>query len=85
MNGMFVGRQYYLVKNRPDGTPLDYLYRLNVAENRTNIRIRDGSPDKRREHVGSFIGTLDDLGLAKKLMLLRIGGADDMEETLCAY
>ena len=50
-NGMSIGRQYYLAKKRPEETPQDYLYRLNEAEHRAKVRIRDGSPDIRREHV----------------------------------
>ena len=52
---------------------------------REKIRIRDGSPDVRREHVELFIRTLDDRDLAKQLMLLRLEDADEMEETLRAY
>ena len=37
------------------------------------------------EHVEHFIGTLDDRDLDKKLTLLRLEDADEMEETLCAY
>ena len=81
---MYVGRQYYLAKKRPEEPPLDHMYRLNVAANSAKIRIRDGSPDIRRKHVKHFIGTHDDRDLAKRLKLLRIGG-NDMEEILRAY
>ena len=83
--GMSVGRQYYHAKKRSDETPLEYLYRLNVAANRAKIPIREGSPSVRREHVEHFIGTLDDRDLAKQLTLLRLGDASDMEETLRTY
>ncbi|CAI5722019.1 unnamed protein product [Peronospora effusa] len=83
--GMSVGRQYYHAKKRSDETPLEYLYRLNVAAIRAKIPIREGSPSIRGEHVEHFIGTLDDRDLAKQLTLLRLGDADDMKETLRTY
>ena len=49
--GMSFGRQYYHAKKRSDETPLEHLYRLNVAAIRAKIRIREGSPSVRREHV----------------------------------
>ena len=52
---------------------------------REKIRIRDGSPDVRREHVELFIRTLDDRYLSKQLTLLRLEDADEMKETLRAH
>ena len=82
---MLVSRQYYHAKKRSDETPLEYLYRLNVAAIRAKISIREGTPATRREHVEHFIETLDDRDLAKQLTLLRLNDADNMEETLRAY
>ena len=64
---MSVGRQYYHAKKRAEATPLEYLYRFNVAAIRANIRVLDGSPDVRRKHVEHFIGTLDNCDLGKQL------------------
>ena len=49
---------------------------------RAKIPIRDGSPATRKEHVNHYIGTLDDRELARMLAILRLGDADDLEETL---
>ncbi|OWZ16160.1 hypothetical protein PHMEG_00010091 [Phytophthora megakarya] len=38
-----VTRQYYPTRRRSDESPLDYLYRLNVAGLRTRLKIKDGS------------------------------------------
>ena len=83
--GIFVGRQYYHVKKTSDETPLEYIYRLNLASIRAKIPIQEGSPSVRREHVEYCIVTLDDRDLAKQLMVLRLEDADDMEETLRTY
>ena len=77
-HGMSVGRQYYHARKRLDETPLEYLYRLNVAAIRAKIAIREGNSATRREHVEHFIATLDDRDLAKQLTLLRLLDADDM-------
>jgi hypothetical protein len=81
---MSIGRQYYQAKKRVEETPLEYLYRLNVAAIRAKIQIRDGTVTIRREHVEHFIGTLDDRGLAKQLTMLRLDDVDELEDTLRA-
>ncbi|CAI5718029.1 unnamed protein product [Peronospora effusa] len=83
--GVSVGRQYYHARKQSNETPLEYLYRLNVAAIRAKILILEGTPATRREHMELFIETLDDRDLAKQLTLLRLDDADDMEETLRAY
>ena len=83
--GVSVGRQYYHARKRSDESPLEYLYRLNVAGMRAKIPVKDGPPDARREHVEHFIGTLDNRELADQLLLLRLANADALEETLRAY
>ena len=75
---MSIGRQYYQFKKRVEETPLEYLYRLNVAAIRAKIQIRDGTVTIRREHVKHFIGTLDDRGLAKQLIVLRLDDVDEL-------
>ena len=83
--GVSVGRQYYHAKKRSDETPLEYLFRLNLAAIRAKILFREGPSATRREHVKHFIETLDDRDLAKQLALLRLEDADMIEETLRAY
>ena len=81
-NSISVGRLYYHARKRSNETPLQYLYRLNVAAIRAKIPFRDGSAATRKEHVNHYIGTLDDRDLARILTMLRLGDADDLEETL---
>ena len=61
--GVPVGRQYYLAWKRSNETPLEYLYRLNVAGMRAKMPVRDGSSVAKREHVEHYIHTLDDRDL----------------------
>ena len=70
--GVSLARKYHHARIRSDETPLEYLYRLNVAAIRAKISIREGTSDARREHVEHFIETLDDRVLAKQLALLRL-------------
>ena len=81
-NGVSVGRLYYHARKRSNETHLEYLYRLNKAAIRAKIPIRDGSPATRKDHVNHYIGTLDDRDMARMLTMLRLGDADDLEETL---
>ena len=53
-----------------------------MAAIREKIPIRDGSPATRKEHVNHYINTLDDLDLDRMLTMLRLGDAEDLEETL---
>ncbi|OWY93384.1 LOW QUALITY PROTEIN: hypothetical protein PHMEG_00037241, partial [Phytophthora megakarya] len=69
---------------RSDESPLDYLYRLNVAGLRVRLKIKDGNAKERREHVDHYIETLEDQDLAERLTLLRLTDADDLEEVLRA-
>ncbi|EGZ23324.1 hypothetical protein PHYSODRAFT_263366 [Phytophthora sojae] len=80
--GVSVARQYYHARKRSDESPLEYLHRLNVADLRTRLQVKDGPPDVHREHVEHFIETLDDRDLADQFALLRIPDADTLEEVL---
>ncbi|POM76003.1 LOW QUALITY PROTEIN: Hypothetical protein PHPALM_6807 [Phytophthora palmivora] len=82
--GVSVARQYYHARRRPEESPLDYLYRLNVAGLRAKLKIKDGNAKDRREHVDHYIETLEDQDLADRLTLLRLPDADDLEEVLRA-
>ena len=68
-NIVSVGRLYYHARKRSNETPLEYLYRLNVAAIRAKIPIRDGSPATLKEHVNHYIGTLEDRDLARMLTI----------------
>ncbi|EGZ05351.1 hypothetical protein PHYSODRAFT_342494, partial [Phytophthora sojae] len=82
--GVSVAWQYYHSRKRSDESPLEYLYRLNVAAPRARLKIKDGDSKARREHVEHFIETLGDPELADQLTLLRLADADDLEEVLRA-
>ncbi|POM66536.1 Hypothetical protein PHPALM_17585 [Phytophthora palmivora] len=82
--GVSVARQYYHARHRPKESPLDYLYRLNVAGLHAKLKIKDGNTKDRREHVGHYIETLEDQDLADRLTLLRLFDADDLGEVLRA-
>ncbi|POM57357.1 Hypothetical protein PHPALM_38138 [Phytophthora palmivora] len=82
--GVSVARQYYHARRRPEESPLDYLYRLNVSGLRAKLKINDGNAKDRREHVDHYIETLEDQNLADRLTLLRLSDADDLEEVLRA-
>ncbi|OWZ23623.1 hypothetical protein PHMEG_0001475 [Phytophthora megakarya] len=71
-------------RRRSDESPLDYLYRLNVTGLRASLKIKDGNAYERREHVDHYIETLEDQDLAKRISLLRLPDADDLEEALRA-
>ena len=71
-NSVSAGRLYYHARKRSNETPLEYLYRVNVAAIRAKIPIRDGSPAIRKEHVNHYINTRDDRDLARMLTMLRL-------------
>ena len=80
-NRVSVGIRYYQARKQSNETLLEYLYCLNAAAIRAKIPIRDGSSAFRKEHVNPYIGTLDDRNLSIMLTILRLGDADDLEET----
>ncbi|KAG6590560.1 reverse transcriptase [Phytophthora cinnamomi] len=82
--GISVARQYYHARKRSDESALEYLHRLNVAGLRARLKIKDGGPKEKREHVDHFIETLGDQDLADRLTLLRLPDADEREEVLRA-
>ncbi|OWZ10924.1 hypothetical protein PHMEG_00016132 [Phytophthora megakarya] len=82
--GVSVATQYYHTRPRSDASPLDYLYRLNVAGLRAKPKIKDGSAKGRRQHVDHYIETLEDQDLAERLNLLRLTDAEDLEEVFGA-
>ena len=82
--GVSVRQQYYSARKRSDESPLEYLYRLNVAGMRAKIPVKDGSPDARRQHVKHYIATLDDRELADILLVLLLEDADALKEILRA-
>ncbi|EGZ11354.1 hypothetical protein PHYSODRAFT_260831 [Phytophthora sojae] len=70
--GVSMASRYYHAAQRPDETPLDYLYRLNVAGLRANISYAEGTTEEKREHVEHFIRTLNmqEAELASRLTLM---------------
>ncbi|KAE8983061.1 hypothetical protein PR001_g23200 [Phytophthora rubi] len=82
--GVSVMWQYYHARKRSEETPLEYLYRLNVAGMRARLKIKDGDTNARIEHVEHFIETLDDPDLADQLTLLRLADAIQLEDVLRA-
>ena len=82
--GVPVARQYYHAKKRPEESPMDYLYRLNVIGLRAMIKIKDGPPKFQKEHVEHYIETLDDPELADQLTMLRLADVDELEDVLRA-
>ncbi|GMF38646.1 unnamed protein product [Phytophthora fragariaefolia] len=82
--GVSVARQYYHARRRSDESALEYLHRLNVAGLRARLKIKDGIPKEKREHVDHVIETLGDQELADRLTLLRLPDADELEELLRA-
>ena len=81
-NSISVERLYYHARKRSNDTPLEYLYRLNVAAMRAEIWIRDELPATRQEHVNHYSGTIDERDLARMLTMLLHGDADDLKEML---
>ena len=61
---------------------MESLYRLNVVGILEKIPIRDGPSAIRKEHRNYYLGNLDDRDLERILTMLRLGDADDLEETL---
>ncbi|OWZ01850.1 hypothetical protein PHMEG_00026691 [Phytophthora megakarya] len=82
--GMSVAWQYYHARKRSEETPLDYQYRLNLAALPAKLKIKDGNPKARREHVDHYIETLGDPEMADRLTLLRLADVDELEEVLRA-
>ncbi|OWY94259.1 Eukaryotic/viral aspartic protease [Phytophthora megakarya] len=65
--GVSMTSRYYHASKHVDETPLEYLYRLNVAGMKGKICYSDGTSEEKREHV--FINTLgaQDQDLASRL------------------
>ncbi|KAE8893448.1 hypothetical protein PF005_g28465 [Phytophthora fragariae] len=84
--GVSMASRYYHAAQRPDETPLDYLYRLNVAGLRANIPYADGRTDEKREHVEHFIWTLNtqEAELASRLTLMEVTDSEALEKKLRA-
>ncbi|KAE8877839.1 hypothetical protein PF005_g28301 [Phytophthora fragariae] len=84
--GVSMASLYYHAAQRPDETPLDYLYRLNVAGLRANVPYADGSTEEKREHVEHFIRTLNtqEAELASRLTLMEVADSEAVEKKLRA-
>ncbi|KAE8961898.1 hypothetical protein PR002_g29762 [Phytophthora rubi] len=84
--GVSMASRYYHAAQRPDETPLDYLYRLNVAGLRANIPYADGTTEEKRDHVEHFIRTLNtqEAGLVSRLTLMEVTDSEALEKKLRA-
>ncbi|OWZ07199.1 LOW QUALITY PROTEIN: hypothetical protein PHMEG_00020440 [Phytophthora megakarya] len=82
--GLGIGMAVLPRPKRSEETPLDYLYRLNVAALRAKLKMKDGNLVARRERVDHYIETLDDPRLADRLTLLRLADVDELEEVIRA-
>ncbi|KAE8908654.1 hypothetical protein PF005_g30952 [Phytophthora fragariae] len=84
--GVSMASRYYHATQRLDETPLDYLYRLNVAGLRANIPYADGTTEEKREHVEHFIRTLNtqEAELASRLTLMEVADSEALEKKLHA-
>ncbi|EGZ24115.1 hypothetical protein PHYSODRAFT_253124 [Phytophthora sojae] len=82
--GVSMASRYYHAAQRPDETPLDYLYRLNVAGLRANIPYAEGTTEKKREHAEHFIRTVDtqEAELASRLTLMEVADSEALEKKL---
>ncbi|KAE8973585.1 hypothetical protein PR003_g27174 [Phytophthora rubi] len=78
--------RYYHAVQRPDETPLDYLYRLNVAGLRASVPYAEGTTKGKREHVEHFIRTLNsqEVDLASRLTLMEVADSVALEKKLRA-
>ncbi|GMF31034.1 unnamed protein product [Phytophthora fragariaefolia] len=84
--GVSMVSRYFHASKHPDETPLEYLYRLNVAAMRAKIPYADGTAEDRREHVELFINTLgsQEQELASRLTLMEVLNASVLEKKLRA-
>ncbi|EGZ04857.1 hypothetical protein PHYSODRAFT_342937 [Phytophthora sojae] len=84
--GVSMASRYYHAAQRPDETPLDYSYRLNVAGMRANIPYAEGTTEEKREHDEHFIRTLNtqEAELASRLTLMEVADSEALEKKLRA-
>jgi hypothetical protein len=84
--GESMASKYFHTTRRPDESPLDYLYRLNVAAMRAKIHSGDGTKEEKREHVELFINTLgsQEEELASRLTLMEVPDVETLEKKLRA-
>ncbi|EGZ05820.1 hypothetical protein PHYSODRAFT_253603 [Phytophthora sojae] len=84
--GVSMASRYYHAAQRPDETPLDYLYRLNVAGLRANIPYAEGTTEEKRENVKHFIRTLNtqEAELTSRLTLMEVADSEALEKKLRA-
>ncbi|OWY93250.1 Eukaryotic/viral aspartic protease, partial [Phytophthora megakarya] len=82
--GVSMASRYYHASKHVDETPLEYLYRLNVAGMRAKIRYSDGTSEEEREHVELFINTLgaQEQELASRLTLMEVPDTATLEKKL---
>ncbi|OWZ06770.1 hypothetical protein PHMEG_00020934 [Phytophthora megakarya] len=73
--------KYYTMKQYKDETALAFLYRLNLAAERTGVKLRK-SERRRQQHIKRFIKNLTDMSLKSTLQSQRFYKVSDLEYVL---
>ncbi|OWZ00507.1 hypothetical protein PHMEG_00028284 [Phytophthora megakarya] len=70
--------KYYTMKQYKDETALAFLYRLNLAAERADVKFRK-SERRREQHIKRFIKNLTDMSLRSTLQSQRFHKVSDLE------
>ncbi|OWY95840.1 hypothetical protein PHMEG_00034053, partial [Phytophthora megakarya] len=73
--------KYYTMKQYKDETALAFLYRLNLAAERADVKFRK-SERRREQHIKRFIKNLTDMSLKSTLQSQRFYKVSDLEYVL---
>ncbi|OWY99736.1 putative mitochondrial protein, partial [Phytophthora megakarya] len=73
--------KYYTMKQYKDETALAFLYRLNLAAERADVKFRK-SERRREQHIKRFIKNLTDMSLRSTLQSQRFHMVSDLEYVL---
>ncbi|OWY92147.1 hypothetical protein PHMEG_00038967 [Phytophthora megakarya] len=73
--------KYYTMKKYKDETDLAFLYRLNLADERADVKFRK-SERRREQHIKRFIKNLTDMSLRSTLQSQRFYKVSDLEYVL---
>ncbi|OWY90188.1 hypothetical protein PHMEG_00041798 [Phytophthora megakarya] len=73
--------KYYTMKQYKDETALAFLYRLNLAAERADVKFRK-SERRREQHIKRFIKNLTDMSLRSTLQSQRFYKVSDLEYVL---
>ncbi|OWY92445.1 LOW QUALITY PROTEIN: hypothetical protein PHMEG_00038563 [Phytophthora megakarya] len=73
--------KYYTMKQYKDETALTFMYRLNLAAERADVKFRK-SEHRREQHIKRFIKNLTDMSLRSTLQSQRFYKVSDLEYVL---